>query len=166
MSNYMAHNSKGFSAGLRKFADGIKLKIADMLKSVAQTIVGVIDGNFAPPEGTEQFPIWSNNLHDATGIGVYVDGMLYSFIPTARATEAQSNGGTKGIFGSALLQQAITNASTQFGTGVWIVLFSSVPYAYKINMQGSKIGRGVGFFEALKQTLLDDVIAGLQPIRL
>ena len=72
MSNYMAHNSKVFSAGLRKFADGIKLKIADMLKSVAQTIVGVIDGNFAPPEGTEQFPIWSNNLHDATGIGVYV----------------------------------------------------------------------------------------------
>ncbi len=166
MADHTAHNSKVFSAGLRKFADGIKLKIADMLKSVAQTIVGVIDGNFAPPKGTEQFPIWSNNLHDATGIGVYVDGRLYSFIPTARATEAQSDGGTKGIFGSSLLQQAISNASTQFSTGVWIVLFSSVPYAYKINTQGSKLGRGVGFFEALKQTLLNDVIAGLQPMQL
>ena len=167
MSNYTAHNSKVFKVGLKQFTEQqVKPKLLAMCKSVAQTIVGVIDGSFAMPDGTQQFPILSANLHDATGVGVYCDGVLSSFIPTARATAAQTDGGTKGIIGSTLLQSAITNASTQFGKGIWIVLFSSVPYAYKINTQGSKRGRGVGFFEALKQTLLNDVIAGLQPIQL
>lgn len=167
MANHMAHNSKVFALGLKQFTEQqVKPKLLAMCKSVAQTIVGVIDGSFAMPDGTQQFPVWSANLHDATGVGVYCDGVLSSFIPTARATAAQTDGGTKGIFGSTLLQSAITNASTQFGKGIWIVLFSSVPYAYKINTQGSKRGRGVGFFEALKQTLLNDVIAGLKPIQL
>lgn len=167
MSGYTAHNSKVFALGLKQFTEQqVNPKLLAMCKSAAQTIVGVIDGGFAMPDGTQQFPVWSANLHDATGVGVYCDGVLSSFIPTARATAAQTDGGTKGIFGSTLLQSAITNASTQFGKGIWIVLFSSVPYAYKINTQGSKRGRGVGFFEALKQTLLNDVIAGLQPIRL
>lgn len=96
MADYRAHNNKVFNLKIRQFADGIKLEIADMLKSVAQIIVGVIDGNFAPPEGTQQFPIWTNNLHDATGIGVYCDGALSSFIPTARAMEVQSDGATLG----------------------------------------------------------------------
>lgn len=167
MANYTAHNSKVFKVGLKKFVEQqVKPKLLAICKSVAQNIVSVIDGSFAPPEGTQQFPIWSNNLHDATGVGVYCDGALSSFIPTARATKAQSDGETNGIFGSALLQSAIANASTQFHSGIWIVLFSSVSYAYKINTQGSPRGRGAGFFEALKQTLLNDVIAGLQPVQL
>lgn len=165
MSQYDTHNSNVFSAGLKRFVEQqIKPKLLSMCKNVAQTIVDVIDGNFAPPEGTDQFPIWSSNLHDATGVGVYCDGALSSFLPTARATEAQTNNGETGIFGSELLQQAISNAATQFENGIWIVLFSSVPYAYKINTQGSPRGRGVGFFDALQETLLTDVLSGLQPI--
>lgn len=165
MSSYAAHNSKVFKAGLNDYAERvIKAKLVAMLKSVAQTLVGVIDGSFVMPDGTTQFPVDTANLHDATGVGVYADGTIQYFIPTARATKAQSDGGVKGIFGSPLLQTAISNGATQFSKGIWIVLFSTVPYAYKINTQGSKIGRGAGFFEALKQTLLNDVISGLQPI--
>lgn len=165
MSGYAAHNSKVFKVGLNDYAERvIKAQLVAMLKSVAQTLVGVIDGSFVMPDGTTQFPVDTANLHDATGVGVYADGTIQHFIPTARATKAQSHGGVKGIFGSTLLQAAISNGETQFSKGIWIVLFSSVPYAYKINTQGSKIGRGAGFFEALKQTLLNDVISGLQPI--
>ena len=165
MSDYTAHNSKVFKVGLNDYAERvIKAKLVAMLKNVAQTLVGVIDGSFVMPDGTTQFPVDTANLHDATGVGVYADGTIQHFIPTARATKAQSDGGVKGIYGSPLLQAAISNGATQFSKGIWIVLFSTVPYAYKINTQGSKIGRGVNFFEALKQTLLNDVISGLQPI--
>lgn len=165
MSQYSAHNRNVFSNGLTRFVEQqIKPKLLAMCKDVAQTIVDVIDSNFTLPKGSDEFPVWSSNLHDATGVGVYCDGVLSSFIPTTRATHAQTGGGTKRIFGSTLLQSAITNASTQFSNGIWIVLFSPVPYAYKINTQGSSIGRDVGFFEALQETLLCDVLAGLQPI--
>lgn len=167
MSQYDAQNRTVFSNGLTRFVEQqIKPKLLAMCKEVAQTIVDAIDGNFTPPNGTDQFPVWSSNLHDATGVGVYCDGALSSFIPTARATAAQTDGGMAGIFGLELLQQALSEAVTQFQNGVWIVLFSTVPYAYKINTQGSPIGRGAGFFETLQETLLTNVLAGLQPIAL
>lgn len=165
MADHTAHNAQVFKAGLKNYADNvIKARLVDMCKQVAQQMVGIIDGSFVLPKGNTQFPVDTANLRDATGVGVYADGALSSFIPTAMATKAQSNNGTKGIYGSPLLQSALANASSQFGKGVWIVLFSTVPYAYKINTQGSKIGRGVGFFEALKQKLLNDVITNLKPI--
>lgn len=161
MSSYAAHNSKVFKVGVEQYTERvIKAKLVAMLKSVAQALVGVIDGSFVMPKGSAQFPVDTANLHDATGVGVYVDGAIQHFIPTARAIKAQS----KGILGSTLLQSAISNGATQFSKGIWIVLFSSVPYASLINTKGSKIGRGVDFFEKLKQNLLNDVISGLQPI--
>lgn len=167
MSQYDAQNRAVFSDGLKRFIEQqIKPKLLAMCKDVAQTIVNVIDGNFTPPNGTNQFPVWSSNLHDATGVGVYCDGVLSSFTPTARATTAQIDESITGIFGSKFLQQALANAATQFNSGLWIVLFSSVPYAYKVNTSGSPIGRGVGFFDALRETLLADVLAGLKPLAL
>lgn len=165
MRDHTSHNKSVFTNGLRNYADNvIKVKIVATLKSVAQQLVAIIDGNFVMPDGSIQFPVDTANLHDATGVGVYSDGSIQHFIPTKRATKTQSDGGVKGIDGSALLQSAISNASSKFGTGIWIVLFSTVPYAYKINTNGSKRGRGVGFFEALGQNLLNDVIANLRPI--
>lgn len=165
MSQYDAYNRTVFSDGLNRFVEQqIKSKLLAMCKEVAQTIVDVIDGNFTLPDGTDEFPVWSSNLHDATGVGVYSDGVLSSFVPTARAAKSQTDESGMEFFGSELLQQALSEAATQFEKGVWIVLFSTVPYAYKINTQGSSIGRGVGFFEALQETLLTDVLAGLQPI--
>ena len=165
MSSYTAHNSKVLGNGVKQYTERvIKAKLVAMLKTVAQAIVGIIDGNFTMPDGSEQFPVYTANLHDATGVGVYSDGAVQYFIPTKRATDAQHDSSYNFFYGSDLLRQAISNGATQFAKGIWIVLFSTVPYAYKINTQGSRIGRGVNFFETLKQTLLSDVISGLQPI--
>lgn len=165
MADYTAHNAQVFMAGLKNFTEAqIKPEIVAMLTQVAQMLVGVIDGSFVMPDGTTQFPVDTANLHDATGVGVYSDGRVQHFIPTKRAVKPQSDGSAKGIDGNALLQSAIAAGATQFAKGIWIVLFSTVPYAYKITTQGSPKGRGAGFFEALKQNLLNDVIANLKPI--
>lgn len=165
MADYTAHNSKVFKVGLKDFAEReIKAKLETMLRSVAERLVAYIDGGFAPPAGTAQFPVYTGNLHDATGVGVYIDGRLNSYIPTAIAVEQQTNRGEIGIDGSINLRNALQAATSQFATGIWIVLFSTVSYAYKINTQGSRWGRGAGFFDALGETLFQNVITGLQPI--
>lgn len=168
MSNHASHNNAFFRKGLTDFTNQvIKVKLVTMLKSVAQTIVDVIDGNFVMPQGTEQFPVFTANLHDATGVGVYSDGQIQYFVPTKRAADMQHYGNPPQFFyGSELLQQAISNAATKFSKGVWIVLFSTVPYAWSINEYGSSWERGQGFFDSLKQTLLNDVLANLKPTTL
>lgn len=165
MATHTTHNSKAFKAGVKRFANsGILPKLEAMLRSVAERLVAYIDGGFTPPTGTSQFPVFTGNLHDATGVGVYVNGRLSSYIPTAIAVEQQTNQGEIGIDGSINLRLALQAATSQFATGVWIVLFSTVSYAYKINTQGSRWGRGAGFFDALGETLFQNVITGLQPI--
>lgn len=165
MADYTAHNSKVFNAGLKNFSNKvIKPNLETTLRNVAERIVVYIDGGFTPPTGTQQFPVFTGNLHDATGVGVYIDGRLSSYIPTAIAVDQQTNGGEMGIDGSINLRNALKAATSQFSTGIWIVLFSTVPYAYKINTQGSRWGRGIGFFDSLGDVLFQNVITGLQPI--
>lgn len=165
MSSYTAHNSKVFKVGLNDYAERvIKSKLVAMLKSVAQTLVDIIDGSFVMPTGSEQFPVYTANLHDATGVGVYSDGAVQYFVPTKRATDAQQDTSHNFFYGSDLLRQAISIGATQFSKGIWIVLFSTVPYAYSINEYGSSKGRGAGFFDNLKNTLLKDVLSNLKPI--
>lgn len=167
MSDYMAHNSKAYKDGLNDYVERvIKVKLVAVLKSVAQTLVGIIDGCFTMPNGSEQFPVYTANLHDATGVGVYSDGKVEYFVPTKRAVEEQEDFPYSFFFGSDLLRQAISNGATQFAKGIWIVLFSSVPYAYEINMYGSSKGRGAGFFENLEDALLNEVLSNIKPIML
>lgn len=165
MSTHATHNAKVFNAGLKEFAEReIKTKLELMLRGVAEKLVAYIDGGFVPPFGTRQFPVNTGNLHDATGVGVYIDGRLSSYLPTAIAVEQQTNKGEIGIDGAINLRNALQIATSQFAKGIWIVLFSSVSYAYKINTQGSPRGRGVGFFDSLGEILFQNVITGLQPI--
>lgn len=165
MVDYTAHNSKVFKAGIKCFAESrISPKLEAMLRNVAEQLVAFIDGGFTPPAGTRQFPVYTGNLHDATGVGVYVNGWLSSYIPTAIAVEQQTDRAQVAIDGSINLRNALRGATAQFATGIWIVLFSTVPYAYKINTEGSKWERGAGFFDELGKTLLQNVITGLQPI--
>ena len=58
-------------------------------------------------------------------------------MPTKSATRLQKSGfhyrNEYGIDGSDYLKQALADASSDFSTGIWIVLFSAVPYAYFLN---------------------------------
>lgn len=166
MADYTAHNSKVFKVGLKEFAEReIKAKLETVLRGIAKQITDFIDGNFA--KGNESFPLWTANLHDATGVGVYVDGRLSSFIPTKKATSPQEYEGITGIVGSEYLQNALNEATTTFASGIWFVLFSAVPYAYHINTQGSPKERGLRFFDLLSadvETLIKEALANLKPI--
>lgn len=169
MNDYTEHNIKVMKVALRDHAERVvKTRLLTMLRTVAAEMVKAIDEGFVMPDGSVQFPVWTANLHDATGVGVYADGTINYFVPTARAVKGQKSGydrGLNGLPGSSLLHAAITEAGGgQFRSGIWIVIFSTVPYAYRINTDGSRRGRGAGFFEVLKSRLINDVIAGLKPI--
>ena len=173
MGNFTAQNSSVFHAGTKNHIEHVvKPKLEAMLRKLAQDTVSYIDGAFSPipphaPGGNELFPVWEGQLRDATGCAVYIDGRVSSFIPTSKARYKQSDkvSGIVDIVGSVFLKNAIELASTRFIKGLWIVLFSAVPYAFRINTEGSPKGRGEGYFETIKNVTVQRVIEGLKPIK-
>ena len=47
---------------------------------------------------------------------------------------------------------------------MWFVVFSTVPYAYYIDANGSPLGRGLGFFKKTYGDAVNEILAGLRPI--
>lgn len=143
-----------------------KMQLVAILTDLARKLVSYIESDARIPE-------YSSNLRDATGVGVYVDGALTSYVPTKRATKTQKSGfhyrNEYGIDGSAYLTQAILDASTRFGKGIWIVLFSAVPYAYFLNkpeLVGNLRGKVEGnFFGEITDKMLSDITSGLAPLK-
>lgn len=166
--SYAKANDAVLRVGIDDFTrKKVRPKIIAMCNAVAQRMVQYIDNGFVMPDGTTQFPVDTANLHDATGVGVFVDGVLKSYIPTKRATKKARTGlgsPKTGIDGTTLLQTALADASGIYSRGIWIVLFSTVPYAYYIETMGSKIGRGAGYFQNLADTMFNEVLTGLTPI--
>lgn len=180
VSGYQKQNLSVLLKGMQMHVKGvIAPQLIAVLTAKAQQVVAAIDNGFN--KDSDDYPQWTANLHDATGVAVYVDGVARRFIPTKRATELQRSGfdgvNHRGIDGNAFLQQAITEASTRFAKGIWFVIFSAVPYAYHINVSGSLINkgrtgggstiygsRGKGFFDKLTQLSVDEILAGLRPI--
>lgn len=159
---YQAQNLQKLMNGLKVYVkDTIKPMLKNVLTQKAQQIVSYIDNGANIPE-------YLSHLHDATGVGVYVDGMISSFIPTKRATKLGKSGvdgvNHYQIDGNSFLQQAIAEASSRFNSGIWFVIFSAVPYAYHINAFGSPIGRGQNFFKNVVDTSVSEILSGLRPI--
>lgn len=151
----MAHNKDVFERGLRLHVKReIQPELVNYLKNVAQQIVSAIDG------GVYSIPVYTGNLHDATGVGVYVDGMMAAFMPTKLAVKKQAMKGRPNIFGSEFLAESLREATTTFAKGVWFVVYSAVPYAYRINAEGSPKGRGRGYWDAI----VNEVLSNLRPI--
>lgn len=153
--SWISHNKAVLEQGMRKHINNVtKPELTAYLRNVAERLVAAIDGNaFA-------IPVYTGNLKDATGVGVYVDGVMTAFMPTKTAVKKQAMKGRPYIFGSEFLAESLHEASTTFSEGVWFVIFSAVPYAYKINAEGSPKGRGKGYWDAI----VNDVIANLKPL--
>lgn len=166
--SYAHANDVVLRVGLETYMrDVVRPQILAMLKTVAQRMVQYIDNGFVMPNGTAQFPVDTANLHDATGVGVFDDGKMTTYIPTKRATKKARTGlgsPKTGIDGTTLLQTALSDAASIYSRGMWIVVFSTVPYAYYIETMGSKIGRGAGYFRNIEDTLFNEVLTGLAPI--
>lgn len=110
-----------FNKGVREYAKTIELKIESVLARVAEDVVIYI-------EGAAAIPVQTGNLQDSTGIGIYRNGSLRKYVPVKIAQEQRD-----GKWGSDELLKALSMASTDFTTGVWICLFSTMPYAIKID---------------------------------
>lgn len=173
MGNFTAQNSSVFHAGTKNHIEHVvKPKLEAMLRKLAQDTVSYIDGAFSPvpphaPGGNDLFPVWEGQLRDATGCAVYIDGRISSFIPTSKCRYLQHDeeSGIENIDGTEFLKNAIELASTRFIKGLWIVLFSAVPYAFRIDAVGSPWDRGKGYFETIKNVTVQRVLEGLKPIR-
>lgn len=159
---YTAYNKSVLMKGLTVHVKNVVTpELVDVLKRVAQQIVTAIDTG-------EYIPEYTGNLHDATGVAVYADGAVVSFLPTKHATKKGKSGfggvNHYGIDGNEFLTRTIADASTTFAKGVWFVVFSTVPYAYYIDANGSPKGRGQGFFKKTYQDAVSEILAGLRPI--
>ena len=99
------------------------------------------------------------NLKDATGIGVYSNGVLEKYVPSQIATVPQSSGfhhrNEYDSWGHQYLSDALEAASKEgYGKGIWIVLFSAVPYAFYIEDRDA-------FFSDIKDVMLNAIISEL-----
>lgn len=163
--DFMAHNKTVITVGCKQFIEEIaKPKLIRMLTQIAEAMRDFIDGTFEPfyEGGNEGYPVWTGQMHDATGVAIYNNGAIIKFLPTKKAVIPQSDFGVNNIIGSEWLERAISEASQQCSNGLWIVLFSSVPYAGKINSWGSKKGRGAYYFDRLTDKELGDILFNLE----
>ena len=158
MKNYASHNKMVFKSTLEdaKYRISRPLLTAK-LRKIAVDMVDEIDDSIWVNDDT--FPKWTSNLPDSTGIAVYDYGTITSFIPPQYATKAQKYGYIQDIWGSQYLKDFINESAGKFSKGIWIVLFSAVPYAGLINEVGSPWPwvRGENFFGLLKEMFADIV---------
>ena len=158
MKNYASHNKMVFKSTLEdaKYRISRPLLTAK-LRKVAVDMVDEIDDSIWVNDDT--FPKWTSNLHDSTGIAVYDYGAITSFIPPQYAIEPQEYEDIQNIWGSQYLKDFINENAGKFSQGIWIVLFSAVPYAGLINEVGSPWPwvRGENFFGLLKEMFADIV---------
>lgn len=152
--DYTEHNISVVKLRLKEFAEKeAKKEVLRRMRLIAQNLLNAITSGFDAND--EQYPVWTGNLADATGIGIYADGVLSSYIPIKRADRPQENGIGEEVWGTEELTDALSRASSKFSKGLWLVVFSTMDYARRIETKGSPKDRGKGFF-----TQFIDVAAG------
>ncbi len=152
MSYWTEHNISVIKLRLTKFAETeAKKEVLKRLYSIAANLIAFIDDNFKPKD--KKFPEYSANLHDATGVAIYDNGVIRKYLPTRRAMEPQMNEINEEEWGYEMLNNAISAGLTHFSKGLWLVLFSGSSYADQIERIGSPKERGMGFFTNLAERL-------------
>lgn len=160
---YTAYNKSVLMKGLTVHVKNvITPELVNVLKRVVDSLVNFIDSGYIPE--------YLSHLHDSTGSAVYADGALVYFRPTNKhASSKKGKSGFGGvnhyeIDGAEFLQRTVNDAASTFAKGVWFVVFSTVPYAYYIDANGSPLGRGQGFFKKTYEEAIKEILAGLRPI--
>lgn len=135
MTKWLSHNKKIFSIGLNKYREELELRIVNVLTELAQSIIVYVEGAY-------QIPIYTGNLSDSTGVGIYRNGHLTSYLPTKKAIVPQTYEGQT-IWGDEELINALQLSATEFSSGIWIVLFSAAPYAFKLEEKYNYFNDGI-----------------------
>lgn len=159
MGEWTTHNRSVAMTQLQSFLNKKRKTLVSMLRDNADAMVMYVDRGFSPCPpyyggGTETFPVWEGQMRDSTGVGLYVEGMTNYFMPVPKGNFPQSDTdkGIDNIVGREWLEESISGNTIFFPHGIWITLISAVPYGEKVNREGSPWGRGVGYFDSLKET--------------
>ena len=151
-AGWMKSNQKLIERRIDEVSNNSLAGLLNVLYTVAQDVMEYIDSQ-------KVIPIYTGNLKDATGIGVYRNGVLKRYVPSQIATRPQSSGfhhrNEYDIWGHQYLSDALEAASKEeYGKGIWIVLFSAVPYAFYIEDRDA-------FFSDIKDVMLNAIISEL-----
>ena len=151
-AGWMKSNQKLIERRIDEVSNNSLAGLLNVLYTVAQDVMEYIDSQ-------KVIPIYTGNLKDATGIGVYRNGVLEKYVPSQIATVPQSSGfhhkNEYDIWGHQYLSDALEAASKEeYGKGIWIVLFSAVPYAFYIEDRDA-------FFSDIKDVMLNAIISEL-----
>lgn len=95
----------------------------------------------------DNIPVDTFNLLEGTGIGIYTNGVLTEFRYDEMATQPRD-----GEWGRNTLTKALTAGASRFSTGIWIVAFSTMPYAQKVDDKGGFFSQD--FVESLEDLVL------------
>lgn len=132
-----------------------KKLVLDRMRLIASRMVEYIDDRFN--KDSQQYPEYTANLHDATGVAIYADGRLDKFLPTKRATSPQLGIDGSDEWGSTELEFAISQLASRFSKDLWLVMFSASSYADLVDDSGSPKERGRDFFTSLWEVLSIDI---------
>lgn len=125
MSKYTSRNASIVGKG-NKGTKNFFAKV-EKLKSIADDVLSIVE---------DSIPYDTGNLMDSTGVGVYVNGVLSAFRYSQQATVPQTYHGKK-VWGKETLDKALAFGASTYIDGVWIVIFSTVPYAgYQDKLSG------------------------------
>lgn len=123
------HNQDVFKKALAEHRNALEKRLTNMLHDLAEGVIGIINAS-------DFRPMYTANLADSTGLGVYFNGMLKEYVPLPRADKPQEYNGAP-VWGQDSLEQALFEASQTYTSGIWVVLFSAVPYAFKVDKEGT-----------------------------
>lgn len=156
MSKFHSHNIAVVTLGLKQFTKEVATReVMTRLRRIASSIVDYIDAHFKFED--PQFPEYTANMHDATGVAIYNDGVLESYTPIQRASVAQKTAIDEDEWGYQELANAIRVGATKYSKGIWLVLFCASSYAEKVEDIGSPANRGQGFFTWLWDIISIDI---------
>jgi hypothetical protein len=156
--SWVSHNNKVFKNAFKHHCTNIQSGIRNVIQRLAEQMQQYISETTFN-QGDGNMPFYTGNLSDSTGLGVYIDGVLTAYVPPKRAKVPQSSGfnytNIYDIQGYEELQSSLNDASKDYAKGLWVVLFSTTPYAFKIDERGSKYWDAGFFSEGLvKEQLL------------
>lgn len=149
---YKKRNDKFLDKQIEEVLTQRVFNLFQFLYTLAQDVMEYIDSQ-------KLIPIYTGNLKDATGIGVYSEGVLKQYVPSRIATRPQSSGfnhqNIYNIWGYQYLSDALEAGSkAEYSRGVWFVVFSAVPYAFYIEDRD-------GYFSEISDMVYNSIMSNL-----
>lgn len=151
--SWVGHNNKVFKKAMDAYRADIEKKVVGVMESVARNIFEDVS-NTSYNQGDDYMPFYTGNLRDSTGLGIYYNGALSTLIPP-RVADNPQNYWQIGHFyfdlwGFTFIREALAEANS-FNKGIWVVLYSTMPYAKYIDENGSPYWDAGWFSENIVQ---------------